>query len=71
MSINAILNTGLQNLQGSINRTRIAGEQLNADSDTFANQLVAMRQGEIETKAAAQVVKTADQILGTLIDLRG
>jgi hypothetical protein len=30
-----------------------------------------MRQGEIEAKAAANVIKTADQILGTVIDIRG
>lgn len=71
MSISSIMSSGLQNLQASINRTTIAGSGLNVESDEFAGKMVAMRQGEIEAKAAANVIKTGDQILGTIIDIRG
>lgn len=71
MSISSILNSGLQSMQVSINRTAIAGSGLNVENGDLAAKMVAMRQGEIEAKAAANVIKTGDQILGTLIDIRG
>lgn len=42
---------------------RITGE--------MANHVVAMNQGAIDAKAAANVIKTGDEILGTIIDIRG
>lgn len=71
MSISSIMSSGLQNMQASINRTAIAGSGLNVENDDFAAKMVGMRQGEIDVKAAANVIKTADQILGTIIDIRG
>lgn len=71
MSISSIMSSGLQSLQAGINRTTIAGSGLNVENDDFAGKMVAMRQGEIEAKAAANVIKTGDQILGTIIDIRG
>jgi hypothetical protein len=58
-------------MQAGITRTTIAGSSLNVENDDFAGKMVALRQGEIEAKAAANVIKTGDQILGTLIDIRG
>ncbi len=71
MTISSILQSGMQSLQSSINRTSIAGSGLNVEEGDFASKMVAMRQGEVEAKAAANVIKTADQILGTIIDIRG
>ncbi len=71
MSISSIMSSGMQSLQASINRTAIAGGGLNVENDDFAAKMVAMRQGEIDAKAAANVIKTGNQILGTIIDLRG
>lgn len=71
MSISSIMSSGLQNMQASINRTAIAGSSLNIESDDFAAKMLGMRQGEMDVKAAANVIKTADQILGTIIDIRG
>ena len=71
MSIRFILSSGMQSLQASINRTAVAGSGLNVENGDLAAKMVAMRQGEIEAKAAANVIKTGDQILGTLIDIRG
>lgn len=70
MSISAILNVGMQGMQASINRTAIAGSGLNVENDDMAAKMVAMRQGEFEAKAAANVIKTGDEILGALIDIR-
>lgn len=71
MSLSSIMASGMQSLQSSINRTAIAGSSLNVENDDFAAKMVAMRQGEIDAKAAANVIKTGDQILGTIIDIRG
>lgn len=70
MSISAILNNGMQGLQASVNRTAIAGSGLNSETSDFAARMVALRQGEIDAKAAANVIKTGDEILGTLLDIR-
>lgn len=71
MSISSILSTGMQSFMASTNRTAIAGSGLNVESDDFSSKMVAMRQGEIEAKAAANVIKAGDQILGSIIDIRG
>ena len=70
MSISPILSSGMQNMQASINRTAIAGSGLNIENNEFATKMLGMRQGEIEAKAAAQVIKSGDELLGTVIDLR-
>lgn len=71
MSFSSIFSTGMQSMQASTNRTAIAGSGLNVENADIASKMVAMRQGEIEAKATANVIKTADQILGTVIDIRG
>ena len=71
MSISSILSNGMQSMQASINRTAIAGSGLNFENDDLAGKMVAMRLGEIEAKAAANVIKTGDEILGTIIDIHG
>ena len=71
MAISAIISSGLQQLQASMNRTAIAGSHLNVESQGFAAKMVAMCQGEIEAKSAANVIKTGDEILGTILDIRG
>lgn len=70
MSVNSILNTGMQSMQAAMNRTAIASGGLNVDSSRFAENMVGLRQGEIDAKAAADVIKTSDGMLGTLIDIR-
>lgn len=71
MSVSSILSTGMQSMQASINRTAIAGSRLNVESSDFASDMVAMRQGAIDAKAAANVINTGDEILGTIINIRG
>lgn len=70
MSISSILSTGVQQMQAGINRTAVAVGDLNVESSEFANKMIAMRQGEIDVKAAANVIKTGDEMLGTIIDIR-
>ncbi|MBP8236650.1 MAG: hypothetical protein KAX63_02925 [Pseudomonas sp.] len=48
-----------------VNPAVSAAEQSRPD---LAESLVALRQGQNEAEAGAKVVKTADEVLGTLID---
>ncbi|MGE5470073.1 MAG: hypothetical protein ACM3X0_04665 [Bacteroidota bacterium] len=75
MSISSILSSGMQSLQASMNRTaaagsRIAGFGAAADNSDLAASMVALRQGAIDAKIAANVIKTGDEMLGTMINLR-
>lgn len=75
MSINSILSTGLQGMQAGINRSAIASSRIatsgGADSSDIAASMIELRQGAIDAQMAANIVKTGDDILGTLIDIRG
>lgn len=48
-----------------VNPSPSSAEQTRPD---LAESLVALRQGQNEAEAGAKVVKTADEVLGTLID---
>lgn len=48
-----------------VNPAPSSAEQTRPD---LAESLVALRQGQNEAQAGAKVVKTADEVLGTLID---
>lgn len=75
MSISSVLSSGFQGIQTGIGRTdqagaRIAGLGANIDSGNLAPPLIDLKVGEFQVKAAAEVVKTGDQMLGTLINIR-
>lgn len=78
MSISSIVSSGLRSMQASINRTEIAGARISglgfdtgADSGNMAASMVGLRQGANDANVAANVIKTGDELLGTLIDIRG
>jgi len=71
MSISSILSSGLQSMQAAINRTNIASGRIAADDSDVATNIVALHEGAIDAKIAANVIKTGDEILGTIIDIRG
>lgn len=75
MTISAVISAGLQGVQVGINRTnvasgRVAGFNLATDSATAANSMVDLLQGSNAVKISANVIKTGDEILGTLIDIK-
>ena len=49
---------------------RIAGFNLSTDSKYVSESMVDQMQGANQVKLSADVVKTGDEVLGTLIDLR-
>lgn len=74
MSISSLLASGLQGMQAGINRTALAAGRIASTGvagEHAANTVVDLSRGAIDAKIAANVVKTGDQILGTLIDIRG
>lgn len=71
MSISSVMSSGLQGLQAAINRTNVATVRIAGDDSDLATNIVGLRQGEIDAKIAANVIKTGDEILGTMIDIRG
>lgn len=77
-STGSILSNGVNGMRGGIDRAAAAanhiayaaaqgGDQLPRE---FSDSLVALKQGETQVAASAAVVKTADTVLGALIDIR-
>lgn len=73
MTISNSLSTGLQGIQAGMQRVNIAGGRIAvhaADAEVLAANTVEQMIGRHQVGLSAQVVKTADQMLGTLIDLK-
>jgi flagellar hook protein FlgE len=75
MSISSVLSLGVQGMQAGIGRANQAAGQIarigaNLDNGDLAPPLVDLKISEIQVKASASVIKTGDQMLGTLIDLK-
>lgn len=73
MTITTTLSMGLQGIQTGMQRVNIAGGRIAAhaaDANMLAVNVVEQMSGHHQVGLSAQVVKTADQILGTLIDLK-
>jgi hypothetical protein len=72
MTIITTLSMGLQGIEAGMQRVNIAGGRVavhSANAEVLAESTVAQLSGRHQVTLAAQVVKTADQMLGTLIDL--
>ena len=73
MSIGSIMSTGMSGMLLGMNRTAISSGKVAggiSEDQNAAATIVGLTQGAIDTKASASVVKAADDILGTLIDIR-
>ena len=74
MTISSIMSSGMQSMQAGISRTAIAAGQiagLGTQDQNIARNMVELGLGAIDAKAAANVIKTGDEMLGTIIDIRG
>ena len=75
MSVNSVLSTGVQGVQGGMSRANQAAGEIarfgttEQDGD-LATPLVNLKISEQQVKASAAVIKTADEMVGTLIDIR-
>ena len=73
MTISTSLSMGLQGIQAGMQRVSIAGSRIAvnaADAEVLATNSVEQMSGRHQVGLSAQVVKTSDQMLGTLIDLK-
>lgn len=73
MTISTSLSLGLQGIQAGMQRVNIAGGRIAAsgvDPEVLATNAVEQMSGHHQVGMSAQVVKTADQMLGTLIDMK-
>ncbi len=81
--MNSVLSTGLQGVQSGVSTVQRAAEDIvNAtatDPETasggdalasITEAAVSLKVGEQQVQASAAVVKTADEILGTLLDTK-
>jgi len=73
MTISSPLSLGLQGIQAGTQRVNIAGGRIAAaavDPEVLAGSTVEQMSARHQVSLSAHVVKTADQMLGTLIDLK-
>ncbi|TNC81661.1 MAG: flagellar biosynthesis protein FlgE [Oleiphilus sp.] len=78
MTINSVLNTGVQGVQRGIEGAERAASEIvragtvdgaaGSNSNDVVESLVDLRLYERSVEASAQVVRTADEVLGTLLD---
>lgn len=75
MSIASIFSAGLQGVQAGASQVDRAGGRIArmagaTDSSDVAAALVELKVGELQVKASAKVIKAADELLGSLIDIK-
>jgi flagellar hook protein FlgE len=73
VSSNSVLSTGVQGIQSGLNRANQAAGEIARSGTTeqngdLAKSIVDLKSSELQVKASAKVIKTADDLLGTLID---
>lgn len=75
VSSSSVLATGVQGVQtGMANASDAAGKiarlgTTEKDGD-FVTPMVDLKQSELQVKASAAVIKSADEMIGTLIDIK-
>lgn len=75
MSVTSVLSTGVQGVQAGMNRANQAAGDIARFGTTeqngdLATPLVELKVSEQQVKASAAVIKSADEMMGTLIDIR-
>lgn len=75
MAINSVLSTGVQGVQAGMQRAnRAASEIARAGTAEQGGDLVTpivdLKLSELQVKASAAVIKSADEVVGTLIDIK-
>ena len=73
MSIGGVLHTGVQGIQSGIQgMERAAGDiaqiSMNSDVSDVVEPVMDLKLYELSVEASTKVVKTADELLGTLLD---
>ncbi|MFT6030066.1 MAG: flagellar basal body rod protein FlgG [Oleiphilaceae bacterium] len=76
MSVNSILQSGVQGVQSATQGVeRVAKDIVRSGTDSVAGQsnvvesMVDLQLYERSVQASSQIVKTADEVLGTILDM--
>ena len=73
MISNSLLQVGASAMQAGIQQASQAAAEItgvaNNNDTSLSDSVVELLQAENQVKASAQVVKTADQLMGSMIDL--
>ena len=74
---NSILSIGVQGVQAGLARANLAASDIvkaglddTGSGPGLTSSLVELKAGEIAVKASAAVIKSADETMGTLIDIK-
>jgi hypothetical protein len=73
MSISTAISAGLSGVQTGMNRIAIAGGRVSLDvsnAAALATDMVEQMSGSHQVKMSANVIKVADEMLGSIIDIR-
>lgn len=74
MSVNSILQTGVQGIQNATQSAEIAAREIvrassGTSSANVVEAMVDLKLYERSVQASSQVVKTADEVLGSILDI--
>lgn len=74
MSVNSILQTGVQGIQNATQGAEIAAREIvrassGTSSANVVEAMVDLKLYERSVQASSQVVKTADEVLGSILDI--
>lgn len=76
MAVNSVLGSGLQGVQKGFSTVNQAADRIAKidKSDNLAGDLtesaVSLQQGKIQVQASAKVIQTANDTIGSLIDIK-
>ena len=82
MSVGSILGTGLEGINRGLQGMQRNAEAItqmgsgpedqvdHANTGDLAKEMVEMKQNELQVKASANVIKSVDETIGTLLDIR-
>lgn len=73
MSISTSIATSLASMQHGMNRVAIAGSRVSHDANDagrLAGNMVEQMSGAHQVKMSANVIKAADEMLGTIINVK-
>lgn len=72
MSWGAIVLSGVEGYRAAIDRAAAAGERIarGARENDLPSDLVMLRESRVTASAAIAVIRTADEVLGSLLDVK-
>jgi flagellar hook-associated protein FlgK len=71
MDVKSAFMSGMQGYQSAVNSVSSASRAINQpEADSLTSNLVQLKQAELSGQASVRVMDAADEMLGTVIDIR-